>query len=70
MKVSLEGEELEQDYLNVLNRISISATEVEIISPFREYRLDITRIEASEIEEMVELLRKQNHDNRFTIHIA
>jgi hypothetical protein len=70
VKVSLEGDELEQDYLNVLKQISISAAEVEIISAFREYRLDISRIEASEIEEMVELLRKQNYDNKFSIHIA
>ncbi len=70
VKVSLEGDELVQGYLNVLNRISISADEVEIISVLRKYRLDTSRIEASEIEDMVKLVQKQNHDNRFTIHVA
>jgi glycogen debranching enzyme len=70
VKVSLEGDEYEQDYLNVLNSIKIRPDEVEIISLFREYQLDTSTIEKSVIQDMVELLKKQNYDNRFTIHIA
>ena len=70
VKVSLEGDELEKEYLNVLNSIRIRSGEIEIKSLFREYQLDTSAIEESEIQDMVELLKKQNYDNRFTIHIA
>jgi hypothetical protein len=70
VNVSLEGDELEQYYVNLLNRIDIRANEVEIKSAFREYQLDISRIEISEINDLVELLQKLNHDNRFTLHIS
>ena len=70
LKVSLEGDEYELDYLNVLNSIKIRPDEVEIVSLFREYQLDTSTIEESVIQDMVELLKKQNYDNRFTNHIA
>ena len=70
VKVSLEGDELEKEYLNVLNSIRIRSGEIEIKSLFREYQLDTSTIEESEIQDMVELLKKQNYDNRFTIHIT
>jgi hypothetical protein len=70
VKVSLEGDAFERDYLNVLNGIRIEEDVIEIKSIFREYLLDTSKIEGSEIQEMVKLLKKQNYDNRFTIHIA
>ena len=70
VKVSLEGDYFEQEDYNMLNNIKISNDEIVIKSSFREYQLDISNIEKSEIEDMVELLKKQNYDNRFTIHIA
>lgn len=70
VKVSLEGDELEKEYLNVLNSIWIRSGEIEIKSLFRKYQLDTSTIEESEIQDMVKLLKKQNYDNRFTIHIA
>ena len=70
VRVSMEGVTVEQEHLNVLNRINITADEIEITSVFNEYRLDISQIEAPEIEKMVSLLKKQNYDNRFTIQVA
>jgi hypothetical protein len=70
VKVSLEGDDLEKEHLNVLNSIRIRPGVIEIKSLFREYQLDTSTIEESEIQSMVELLKKQNYDNRFTIHIA
>ena len=70
VKVSLEGDEMEQEHLNVLKSIKIRAGEIEIKSLFREYQLDISTIEESEMKDMLELLKKQNFDNRFAIHIA
>ena len=70
VKVSMEGDDFEQEDFNVLSYFKIEGEEIEIKTPFREYKLDISRIEKSEIEEMLNLLKKQNYDNRFTIQIA
>jgi len=70
VKVSLEGDYFEQEDFNILSNIKINDDEVWIKSTFREYQLDISNIQRSEIEDMVKLLKKQNHDSRFTIHIA
>jgi hypothetical protein len=68
--VSLEGDTVEREKSNMLSQISIKDGEIEIISVFDEYQIDISQINQSEIDEMVNLLRKQNHDNRFTIQVA
>ena len=70
VNVSLEGDYFEQDDFNILNNIKISDDGIWIKSTFKEYQLDISNVQKSEIEDMVKLLKKQNHDNRFTIHIA
>ena len=69
VKVSLEGDYFEKEDYNMLNSIKINDGEVCIESTFREYYLDISRIENTELKDMLRLLKKQNHDNRFTIHI-
>jgi hypothetical protein len=70
VNVSLEGDYLEQEDFNMLKSIKITDDEIWLESTFREYHLDMSRIESSEIEEMKQLLRKQNHDNRFTMLVA
>ena len=70
VKVSLENDEYEDEDRNVLVDIQIGNNEIVIRSTFREYSLDISRIEKAEIEDMVRLLEKQNYDNRFTMRIA
>lgn len=70
VKVSLEGDSFDQEDFNMLSNISISKSEIQVTTPFREYHLDISRIAENEIEEAVELLKKQNYDDRFTIQIA
>jgi hypothetical protein len=65
--VSIEGITVEQEQLNMLNKINIKPGEVEIKSVFNEYRLDISHIDA---QNMVNLLLKQNYDNRFSIQVA
>jgi len=70
VKVSLEGEEFEQDHLNTLKIIEINNKEIKISSKFSEYNLDISRIDDSDINDMRKLLKKQNYDSRFTIEIA
>ncbi|MCP4488049.1 MAG: hypothetical protein GY820_12125 [Gammaproteobacteria bacterium] len=70
VKVSLEGEESEQDYINTLIKIGINNKEIKIVSKFSEYNLDISRIDDTDINDMIKLLKKQNYDSRFTIEIA
>ena len=54
----------------MLSQIRIKDGEIEIISEFDEYQIDTSQINQSEIDEMVDLLRKQNHDNKFSIQVA
>lgn len=70
VKVSLEGDSFEQEDFNILSNIKISDDVIWIKATFREYQLDITNVQETEIENMVKLLKKQNHDNRFSIHIG
>ena len=70
VKVSMEGVTIEQEQLNVLKQINIKPGEIEIRSVLNEYRIDISHIEAKEIGEMLNLLKKQNYDNRFIIQVA
>ena len=70
VRVSLDDDYFDQEDFNMLNSIKISNDEILVESTFREYHLNISRIEDSEIDEMRQLLKKQNYDNRFTILIA
>ena len=70
VKVSLEGEESDQDYLNTLIKIEIRNETIKIVSKFSEYNLDTSRIDDTDIDDMIKLLEKQNYDSRYTIEIA
>lgn len=50
------------------SKISIGEREIEVVTPFREYHLDISKIERDEIEEAVGLHERQNYDDKFAIH--
>ena len=70
VRVSMEGESLKYDERNLLQNFKIDDEKIEIVSTCSKYYLDISRVDASEIAEMVELLRKQNYDDRFTLLVA
>lgn len=70
VRVSMEGDNLKYDVRNLLQNFKIDDGKIEIVSTCSKYYLDISRIEASEIAEMVALLRKQNYDGRFTLQVA
>ena len=70
VKVSMEGENLEYEHLNMLQEIRIGNYEIEIVATQSKYMLEISRIDPTEIAEMIELVKKQNHDDRFVIHVA
>ena len=69
VNVSFEGDSFDQEDINMLSNISIGDREIKVMTPFREYHLDISKIEQTEIKEAVELLKKQNYDDRFAIQI-
>ena len=69
VNVSFEGDYSEQENYNMLDSISIDINKIIIISSIKNYELDISNVEKKEIEEMVELLNKQNFDNRFSINL-
>lgn len=70
VKVSMEGDYFEQEDFNMLSFIKISDDQIAIKSSFRDYQLDISKIAKSVVQDMVKLLKKQNYDNRFSIHTA
>lgn len=70
VKVSLEGDESEDGDRNVLMSIEIEESNVVIQSTFKTYHLDISRVDRSEVHSMIQLLKKQNYDDRFTMRVA
>lgn len=65
--VALEDDHFSNEQTNTLTNISINNNTVKIFTPYREYSLDISGIDKDEISSMLNLLKKQNHDSRFTI---
>lgn len=68
--VSLEGESLENEITNTLSKIEINNNEINIITKHSKYKLDITKIDDKDKEDIVSLVNKQNYDNRFVIEVA
>ena len=65
--VSFEGENLENENTNTLSNIEINNKEINIITKYSNYKLDITKIDNEDIENIVSLVTKQNYDNRFIV---
>lgn len=70
VRVSLEDDYFDQEDYNMLNIIRVDSDEIVIKSTFREYRLDMSNMQHSEMEDMIKLLERQNYDNKFAIKIA
>jgi len=68
--VTYESDRYEQEDFNMLKSIKISSKNILIESTFRQYKVDISKIENEEINEMIEILNKQNYDNKFELQIA
>ena len=65
-KVSMEGDENLEN--NLLLEISISNDTVIISAVQKSYELDISRIEKSEVQEMLTLIEKLNFDSSFKVN--
>ena len=69
VSVSFDEDYDEQEDHNMLDSISIDPEKIIIVSSLRNYKLDISKIEKEEIDEMVKLLKKLNFDHRFSIKL-
>lgn len=69
VNVSFDEDDTEQEDYNMLDSITIDDEKITIDSSLRSYILDISNIEKAEIQKMLELLKKQNFDDRFDINI-
>jgi len=66
-RVSLEGDYLEEEHLNTLERFEFDTPVLRIKSRFRSYELDAHRLEPEEFEQIKKSLARQNYDGRFEV---
>ena len=66
-KVSLEGDYLEEEHLNTLERFEFDTPVLRIKSQFRSYEIDAQRLEPGEFEQIKKSLARQNYDGRFEV---
>jgi len=66
-KVSLEGDYLEEEHLNTLERFEFDTPVLRIKSRFRSYEIDAQRLEPEEFEQIKKSLARQNYDGRFEV---
>lgn len=66
-KVSLEGNEHTEEYLNTLKSVLFRGTVMKIKARFSSYQIDLRKISGEEIDQIGESLKHHNFDNRFTI---
>ena len=68
-KVSLEGEELEdeQEYLNTLEEFQFDGDILRIKSKFRLYEVDARKLDSEDFKVIKQALERQNNDARFQV---
>jgi hypothetical protein len=66
-KVSLEGEDLNEDYINTLKCVTFDATILKIKSQFSFYEVDLRKLQTEEIEQTKKAIIRHNFDDRFEV---
>jgi hypothetical protein len=66
-KVSLEGDELDEEHLNTLKYFEFDVPVLRMESRFRSYEIDARNLEEDEIEQIKTSLARQNYDGRFKV---
>ena len=69
-KVSLEGDELDEEHLNTLECFELDAHVMRIKTRFRAYEIDGRNLEPEEFRQLKKSLARQNHDGRFEIRFT
>jgi len=67
VNVSFDDDDFGDQDRNMLREVTFRKNAITVVSTFSKYELDVSDVDNSEIEEMIQLLKKQNFDNRFTI---
>ncbi len=66
-KVSLEGEDLENDYINTLKCVTFDSTILKIKSRFSFYEIDLHKLQTKEVEQTKKAIIRHNFDDRFEV---
>lgn len=66
-KVSLEGDNLADEYLNTLECVAFDGTMMKISARFSSHAIDLRKLGIEEIEQIKEALTHHNFDERFEI---
>ena len=64
-KVSLEGDEFDEEHLNTLECFEFDAHVMRIKTRFRSYEIDGRNLESEEFKQLKKSLARQNYDDRF-----
>ena len=70
VRVAMSEDTFEEEDNNFLSSISIRGDFIKIKTSYREYDLDISKVDDVEVKDMRAVLEKQNFDNRFEIRDA
>ncbi len=66
-KVSLEDENLKDDYTNTLRCVTFDGTILKIKSKFSFYEIDLSKLQNEEIEQTKKAINRHNFDDRFEV---
>jgi hypothetical protein len=67
-KVSMEGCEITEDHLNVLENVIFDGNVMKIKARFSSHEINLQKVEQEEVEEMKASLKRHNFDDRFVIN--
>lgn len=68
-KVSLEGSDIAQEQLNVLESVILDGNVMKIKARFSFHEISLRKVEQQEIEAMKASLERHNFDDRFVINV-
>ena len=69
-KVSLEGSDIAEVHLNVLERVTFDENVMKIKARFSSHEINLRKVEREEVEQMKESLVRHNFDDRFVIEFT
>ncbi len=66
-KVSLEGSDITEVHLNVLEQVTFDENVMKIKARFSSHEINLRKVEREQVEKMKESLMRHNFDDRFKI---
>ena len=68
--VSFEDDDDDEDHVELLLSFEGDASQIKLITTERDFLLDISSVDKSDLKEMREVLKKMNFDKKVKIHYA